>query len=91
MRCCRPRHCTQDFSRNRMLGGGQEQASIWSRYKPISLIGQGVYGKVSKAVCKETRKVVAVKETVSDVDGILPTTLRELAIMAQMKHRNLVT
>ena len=67
-----------------------EPSSIWSRYKAVSLLGQGVYGKVTRAVNKETKAVVAIKETVSDVDGILPTTLREIAIMSRLKHPNII-
>jgi hypothetical protein len=67
-----------------------EQSNIWSRYKAVSLLGQGVYGKVTRAINKETGTVVAIKETVSDVDGSLPTTLRELAIMSKIKHPNII-
>ncbi len=68
----------------------QETSGIWTRYTPISVLGQGVYGKVIKAVSKSDQKVVAIKETSSDVDGILATTLREIAIMSRLKHRNIV-
>jgi serine/threonine protein kinase len=67
-----------------------QTAGIWSRYQPRSLIGQGVYGKVHKAICMETNRTVAIKETLSDIDGILPTTMRELAILAQVEHPNVV-
>lgn len=67
-----------------------QTAGIWSRYQPRSLIGQGVYGKVHKAICLETNRTVAVKETVLDMDGILPTTMRELSIITQVQHRNVV-
>jgi serine/threonine protein kinase len=73
-----------------MVSSETQEAGIWSRYKPKALIGQGVYGKVHKAVCMETNRTVAIKETISDVDGILPTTMRELAILSQVQHKNII-
>lgn len=67
-----------------------DKTSIWIRYKPLSLLGQGVYGKVTKAYHTESGNLVAIKETASDTDGILATTMRELAIMSKIKHRNVV-
>lgn len=73
-----------------MLSAQNEGSSIWKRYKAVSLLGQGVYGKVNRAINRETGRVVAIKETVSDVDGILSTTLREVAIMSKLSHRNII-
>ena len=75
---------------HRMLSAQNEGSSIWKRYKAVSLLGQGVYGKVNRAINRETGRVVAIKETVSDVDGILSTTLREVAIMSKLSHRNII-
>lgn len=67
-----------------------KQPGIWSRYIAKALIGQGVYGRVHKAISKDTNRVVAIKETLSDLDGILSTTMRELSIISQVDHRNVV-
>ncbi|KAJ3277094.1 Alanyl-tRNA editing protein Aarsd1 [Terramyces sp. JEL0728] len=66
------------------------EGSIWARYQPRELIGQGVYGKVHRAICIHSQRVVAIKESASDADGILSTTLREIALLKQVKHRNLI-
>ena len=73
-----------------MLGETQNECQIWNRYKKIAFLGEGAYGKVTKAVVIKTKRIVAIKETNSDRDGILQTTLRELGIMARLKHRNVV-
>jgi serine/threonine protein kinase len=66
------------------------EAGIWIKYKPEAMIGQGVYGRVHRASNRQTQQTVAIKETISDQDGILPTTLRELAIMKQVNHPNII-
>jgi serine/threonine protein kinase len=73
-----------------MLGESANECQLWKRYKPIAYLGKGEYGRVTKAVVIKTRRIVAIKETNSDQDGILQTTLRELGIMARLKHRNVV-
>ncbi|KAJ3361313.1 hypothetical protein HDU91_003995 [Kappamyces sp. JEL0680] len=73
-----------------MLTAQDSQHGIWNRYQALTLIGQGVYGKVIKALSKVDKRVVAIKETCSDTDGILATTLREISIMTRIKHRNVV-
>ena len=66
------------------------EAAIWSRYQMLDKLGEGVYGSVYKAYNKETGRIVAIKETCSDMQGVLTTTMRELGIMKLLSHPNVV-
>ncbi|KAI8894348.1 kinase domain-containing protein [Globomyces pollinis-pini] len=70
--------------------GNNPTPTIWNRYTPQSLIGNGMYGKVHKAKCKFSGQTVAIKETLSDAEGVQPTTLREIAILRQINHINVI-
>lgn len=63
---------------------------IWNRYEPKKIIGSGVYGRIHKAVCSTTGRVVAIKQTTLDTDAVIATTMREVAILAQLDHPNIV-
>lgn len=47
-------------------------------YTKLGFLGEGVYGSVFKAKRVSDGRIVAVKETISDAEGVLPTTLREI-------------
>lgn len=55
-------------------------------------LGRGTYGCVLKAVNKKTKEVVAIKKIKLDVDteGIPATALREIAILKNFQHNNVV-
>ena len=61
-------------------------------FSDIVLIGQGTYGKVYKSKNTKTGEVVAIKKVQmsSLKEGIPCTTLREISILKQLKHRNIV-
>ena len=71
-----------------MLGKGDD---IWSYYTKEEGVGRGVYGKVYKAKCKRTGNIFAIKATPTDAEGILPTTIREVCLLKQLNHPNIVS
>lgn len=59
--------------------------------QPSEVLGEGTYGKVYKARCAGTGKVVAIKESKdSNVEGVPPTAIREIALVQHLNHRNVV-
>ncbi|KAL3193017.1 hypothetical protein MRX96_058523 [Rhipicephalus microplus] len=63
-----------------------------NNYVILEKIGEGAYGAVYKAKCKATNEVVAIKKIrVEDGDeGIPATTIREVALLRELKHENIV-
>lgn len=63
-----------------------------ANYDRLKTIGQGTYGVVYKARDKKTNEWVALKRIFPDEDGegISATTIREIAILKQLKHPNIV-
>ncbi|KAG2235889.1 kinase-like domain-containing protein [Thamnidium elegans] len=60
-------------------------------YQKISKIGEGTYGVVFKARQKETNKLVALKKIRLNLqEGVPTTTIREVAILKEMNHENIV-
>ncbi|KAJ8655813.1 hypothetical protein O0I10_008477 [Lichtheimia ornata] len=58
-------------------------------YKKISKIGEGTYGVVFKAL--KDQKVVALKKIkLNYSDGMPVTTMREIAILKELNHRNVL-
>ena len=65
------------------------------RYQKIeknSTVGEGTYGVVYKAKDKQTDSFVALKRIRLEVEdeGIPSTTLREISVLRQLKHPNIV-
>lgn len=65
------------------------------RYQKIeknSAVGEGTYGVVYKAKDKQTGSFVALKRIRLEVEdeGIPSTTLREISVLRQLKHPNIV-
>lgn len=56
------------------------------RYRKLEKIGEGTYGEVFKAQCKETGDFVALKRIKlgEEEDGIPPTALREISILMEL-------
>lgn len=63
-----------------------------AHYKKEEKIGEGTYGIVYKATHVETKRVVALKQIRmdSDEEGIPSTTIREIAVLKDLKHPNIV-
>lgn len=65
---------------------------ISTEYKEGTKIGKGTYGIVRKAIRLCDKRLVALKKFVnsSDEDGIHATTLREISILRQCRHPNIL-
>lgn len=65
---------------------------IDQRYKQIDKLGEGTYGVVYKAIDNETNEVLAIKKIrLEDEDqGVPSTTLREIAVLKELSHPNVV-
>ncbi|KAF7727307.1 Cyclin-dependent kinase 2 [Apophysomyces ossiformis] len=60
-------------------------------YQKLSKIGEGTYGVVYKAYQKASNKLVALKRVPLHYDqGIPMTTVREIALLKEVSHRNVV-
>lgn len=60
-------------------------------YEKISKIGEGTYGVVFKARQKDTNKLVAMKKIRLNLqEGVPTTTIREVAILKEVNHDNIV-
>lgn len=74
--------------------GAAEPAAWRARYVRRELLGQGTYGKVWRADDRKTGRVVALKRMKLDSsseDGGLPaTSLREVALLRELHHDNIV-
>eukprot|EP00702_Spironucleus_salmonicida_P002428 EST43719.1 Kinase, CMGC CDK [Spironucleus salmonicida] len=62
------------------------------RYQRQAQLGEGTYGVVYKAIDKETNQTVALKRIRLDSqdEGIPATAIREIAILKELKHPNVV-
>ncbi|KAL0844525.1 hypothetical protein Bca101_017771 [Brassica carinata] len=58
------------------------------KYEKLEKVGEGTYGKVYKAVEKDTGKLVALKKTRLEMDeeGIPPTALREISLLQMLSQ-----
>lgn len=72
---------------------GGNRTEYIGRYLKISEIGNGTYGTVYKGQDPETKKYVAIKKIhkLSQDLGIPLTTLREIAILKELSHPNIVS
>ena len=63
-----------------------------SRYDKLEKIGEGTYGTVYKALDNKTLSVVALKRVRLDLDdeGVPSSALREICILKELKHPNIV-
>lgn len=68
--------------------------SVHEKYKTIEILGQGTYGVVYKAENRLTGELVAMKRCRLDGFrdfGIPETTLREIALLKDLRHENIMT
>jgi cyclin-dependent kinase len=63
-----------------------------AKYKALKEVGQGVYGVVYKAINTETEEIVAIKKVKleSEQEGVPATTIREIVLLKELKHENIV-
>lgn len=62
------------------------------RYQKIARVGEGTYGVVHKARDRETGEIVALKRIrlEADDEGIPSTAIREIALLKELQHPNIV-
>ncbi|KAH3820389.1 cyclin-dependent kinase 9-like [Dreissena polymorpha] len=62
------------------------------KYEKLAKIGQGTFGEVFKARDRKSRAVVAMKKVLmeNEKEGFPITALREIKILQQLKHENVV-
>jgi serine/threonine protein kinase len=63
-----------------------------SQYDMMEVLGEGTYGKVRKARCRQTGELRALKQMkVSNrEEGVPSTAIREIAILKELSHENIV-
>lgn len=66
--------------------------STEGRYFHVVKLGEGTYGSVYRGIERQTGKVIAFKRMVmsSDEDGVPSTAIREICLLKQLKHENVV-
>ena len=70
-----------------------EMTRTLAHYERIEQIGEGTYGQVYKARCKDTDQIVALKKIRlhhAGHWGVPPTVIREIKILKRLRHPNLV-
>ena len=63
------------------------------RYEKIEKLGEGAFGKVYKSRDRITQEIVAIKQIIDSEDnfgGISTTTLREICILSEIQHPNII-
>lgn len=65
-----------------------------AHYERLEQIGEGTYGQVYRARCKDTNQIVALKKIRvhhGGYWGMPPTVIREIKILKRLRHENLVS
>ena len=62
------------------------------KYQKIEKLGEGTYGVVYKAQNLETGEIVAIKKIrlEKEDDGVPSTAIREISLLKNLKHPNIV-
>ena len=62
------------------------------KYKKMEKLGEGTYGVVYKAINLETGETVAIKKIrlEKEDDGVPSTAIREISLLKNLKHPNVV-
>ena len=63
-----------------------------TRYQKLDKIGEGTYGVVYKCKDNQTGKLVALKKIrlEHEDEGVPSTALREISLLKELKHENIV-
>jgi serine/threonine protein kinase len=61
-------------------------------YLKLAKVGEGTYGEVFRGVCKKTRANVALKRIHLNISqsGVPTTAMREVALLKEIKHTNVI-
>lgn len=80
---------SQNYSRNQRQFKG---CSKITDYEFLDKLGEGTFGEVHKARDKETHQLVALKRILmhNEKEGIPITAIREIKILKQLNHKNIV-
>jgi serine/threonine protein kinase len=64
----------------------------FASFKDLHLIGEGTYGKVWKGRNASSNELLAIKKIKTDItlEGIPSTTLREICLLKELNHPNIV-
>ena len=62
------------------------------KYEKLEKLGEGTYGVVYKGKHKETGELVAIKKLrlETEDDGVPSTAIREISLLKNLKHPNIV-
>lgn len=68
------------------------KTNLYDNYERLDVIGEGTYGVVYKARNKNTGQMFALKKIklVSEDEGIPSTAIREIALLKELNHLNIV-
>jgi serine/threonine protein kinase len=64
-----------------------------AHYERLEQVGEGAYGQVYKALCKDTGRFVALKKLIiqhGGYNGMTPSVVREIKILQRLRHPRLV-
>ena len=62
-------------------------------YKILEKLGEGAFGKVYKSLDRVSQEFVAIKQIIDSEDnfgGISTTTLREISVLSELQHPNII-
>jgi len=71
----------------------EAEKSFKSQYEILEVLGEGTYGKVRKVRCCKTGAMLAMKQmkiTSAQEEGVPSTAIREIAILKELSHQNIV-
>jgi serine/threonine protein kinase len=65
---------------------------IKERYEKLEKVGEGTYGVVYKARDTQTKEIVALKKIrlENEEEGMPSTAMREISLLNELKHPNIV-
>lgn len=65
--------------------------NLISKYQRLEKLGEGTYGVVYKAQDKNTGEIIALKKIrLFEDEGVPGTTIREISLLKELSHPNIV-
>ena len=89
---CRAPSTCELHSRSVMASSSTSVSTLEDRYEKLEKVGEGTYGKVYRAEERLTGDSVALKQCKIELEeeGIPSTALREIALLRELRHPNVV-